>query len=448
MRKVRTVIPLAFVIAFCWQAAMVAQTPQTDSIRPLKISDKLITLQDPEVIIMQNPYYKSQYAKLIPIYRFNTKVPILQDAKLLSLSSDKISLTNKETNPLLSIQPTGIQQFLLGLKIDRNNLYNVFSKNPTLLNTCFSDLESSKLNFNQIAADPVEINNKMVDIKKASKGFELIKLDRKYWDFGWESNIQFSQNYVSKNWYKGGGSNLNLYNKQLFTYNYNRGKISWINELEWRLSAYTSEADTISKFRVADDLLRLHTNFGIQAYESLFYTLDAETKTSLFTRREENKREVLSALFSPVMLNVGLGMRYVLDKKYTSTYGRRIRLSANVSPLSYDFRWSYKHKGIDLKRHGFANGKNIYSAFGSNIKIESIFDYSSTISWQSRLNYNTSYKRVEVEWENGLNFAISRFFSTRINVMLRYDDAVPITPENPSPIQINEILSFGFHMII
>lgn len=37
--------------------------------------------------------------------------------------------------------------------------------------------------------------------------------ERRYWISAFESAVQFSQNYVSENWYKGGSSNLNLFTK-------------------------------------------------------------------------------------------------------------------------------------------------------------------------------------------------------------------------------------------
>ena len=163
--------------------------------------------------------------------------------------------------------------------------------------------------------------------------------------------------------------------------------------------------------------------------------------------REENKTERLSALFSPVAVSMGLGMKYVLDKKYPSRYGRRLRLDINLAPLAYDFRWSMR-TDIDMKRHGFGEGKRIYSAFGSMLKAEMIFDITSFLSWRSFLYYNTSYHRVETEWENGLNYAFSRFFSARVNVQLRFDDAAPRTKEMYSRLQINQLLSIGFAMTL
>ena len=46
--------------------------------------------------------------------------------------------------------------------------------------------------------------------------------ERRYWISAFESAIQFSQNYVSENWYKGGSSNLNLFTKNNLKYDYKK----------------------------------------------------------------------------------------------------------------------------------------------------------------------------------------------------------------------------------
>ena len=67
------------------------------------------------------------------------------------------------------------------------------------------------------------------------------------------------------------------------------------------------------------------------------------------------------------------------------------------------------------------------------------------LTWTSRLYFNTSYKNVEVEWENTLDMALTRYFSTRFNLNLRYDDAVLPYPGWHRYLQYNELLSFGFN---
>lgn len=443
----------SFLLSLCilTSIALGASTPSTSTARdtifldPLPSAPRLQDLLDKSHSVAPNPFYQSTLPRIIEVLLFNRPVPYSKLFDPLNYEPiTSLPIVQQDHNE----SPMRLNQFLLGRALDNQILTQITQSNYNLLKEERSKLLASRVTADFVEVSPAKLKAPKVKLEPHIEELPSFTLARKYWKFGYESLIQFSQNYVSKNWHKGGGNNLNLYNRQYFNATYTRDKISWMNELEWRLSAYTSEADTISKFRVADDLLRLHSNFGLQAYKSLYYTLDAEVKTSLFTRREENKREVLSALFSPVNFNVGLGMRYSLDWNSPSFYGRKIKLSVILSPLAYDLRWSYKTKGMDLTRHGFALGKNFYQAIGSTLRADCLFDITSAISWQSRFYYNTSYHRVEIEWDNSLNLAISRFFSTRFMVQLRFDDAVPRSPENRTKLQFNELFSFGFRYIL
>lgn len=281
----------------------------------------------------------------------------------------------------------------------------------------------------------------------ASDQLHGVSLGRKYWFPGLESNIQFSQTYISPNWHKGGNSALALHSKQLLRLSYEKDKVNWLNELEWRLGLNAEIRDSLQGHNVSDDLLRLRSNLGIKAFKGWYYSLDVEARTQAFEQRSEDKTIVYSAFASPLTLTAGLGMKWVVDNKSKTHYGRRFRLDLNIAPLAYDFKWSAR-KDIDMTRHGFEEGKNIYSAIGSMLRANMIWDFTDTFAWESRLYYNTSYKRVETEFENSLVFAFSRYISTRINVLLRYDDAVPITPENKSRLQIYEMLTIGFDLKI
>ena len=281
----------------------------------------------------------------------------------------------------------------------------------------------------------------------ASDQLHGVSLGRKYWFPGLESNIQFSQTYISPNWHKGGNSALALHSKQLLRLSYEKDKVNWLNELEWRLGLNAEIRDSLQGYNVSDDLLRLRSNLGIKAFKGWYYSLDVEARTQAFEQRSEDKTIVYSAFASPLTLTAGIGMKWVVDNKSKTHYGRRFRLDLNIAPLAYDFKWSAR-KDIDMTRHGFEEGKNIYSAIGSMLRANMIWDFTDTFAWESRLYYNTSYKRVETEFENSLVFAFSRYISTRINVLLRYDDAVPITPENKSRLQIYEMLTIGFDLKI
>ena len=65
-----------------------------------------------------------------------------------------------------------------------------------------------------------------------------VEFGRKYWILSGEHSLQFSQNYFSENWHKGGTSNLNFNNYHVIRANYQKKNVRFNNMLEWRFSIY------------------------------------------------------------------------------------------------------------------------------------------------------------------------------------------------------------------
>ncbi|AEE13116.1 DUF3078 domain-containing protein [Porphyromonas asaccharolytica] len=390
---------------------LLLQTPLSSAVSVIP------TIQSPELSIDLTPSLVSNGDPLATaLHREELQLPILQQYYERSLQS---------VNQLKLAIPTLITRREGDLLAHRIDMTTVGSSKPAVdaaINTPFAGVN-------------------------ASDQLHGVTLGRKYWFPGLESNIQFSQTYISPNWHKGGNSALALHSKQLLRLSYEKDKVNWLNELEWRIGLNAEIRDSLQGYNISDDLLRLRSNLGIKAFKGWYYSLDVEARTQAFEQKSEDKTVIYSAFASPLTLTAGLGMKWVVDNKSKTHYGRRFRLDLNIAPLAYDFKWSAR-KDIDMTRHGFEEGKNIYSAIGSMLRANMIWDFTDTFAWESRLYYNTSYKRVETEFENSLIFAFNRYFSTRVNVLLRYDDAVPLTPENRSRLQIYEMLTVGFDLKI
>lgn len=271
--------------------------------------------------------------------------------------------------------------------------------------------------------------------------------DRRYWTSSFESSLRFSQNYVSPNWYKEGTSNLNILTKNLFQYDYARDRIQLKNLLQIDVSVYTASDDTLRNYKFGDNLLRFYSNFGYRAFSRWFYTLDGEFKAPLFTNYKKNTDVPQVAFLSPFIVNTGLGMKYDLEKKFRARH-RSLKLSVNIAPISYTYMYSLDAT-VDRSPHGFAKTatglyERTFHKFGSTIRMDMVLKPNRNVTWKSRLYYNTTYQNVLAEFENSLDMAISRFFSTMINVYMRFDDSVTKTPGYDSYVQTNEVLSFGF----
>lgn len=273
------------------------------------------------------------------------------------------------------------------------------------------------------------------------------EIERRYWIPSLESSVQFSQNYISDNWYKGGASNLNLYMRTYLALEYIRDQVRWKTELEDKLSLYSTDASVSGqRYRIGEDLLRLRSNFGLKANKKWSYTIDAELRTQLFSTYNDDRTITQAAFLSPMTTNIGLGMQYNHSYKSSKVYGRKVSLSMNIAPLSHTWRMSIR-KDIDLKRHGLTPEVAYYHKVGSTLRGQLQWDFNMDISWTSRVYLNSNFASVEAEWENTLNMRISRYLSTRINIHLRFDDSVvPKRSEGWSKyIQVNELLSFGFN---
>lgn len=269
-------------------------------------------------------------------------------------------------------------------------------------------------------------------------------IQRKYWIYTGEHSLQFSQNYFSSNWHKGGTSNLNINNSHVIKANYKKNKVRFNNTLEWRLSLFSAPEDTIRSIRIGEDFVRYYGDLGVDAFVRKWsYSTNLEVKTQLFNNYAVNSNELRSAFLSPLYANAGIGMKYQLDEKSTKVRSRRLQLTVALAPFSGNLRYVY-HPNVPATRYGIPEGKSMLFNFGTTVTSMLTYDISRDVSWNSRFKYFTNYKNMEAEFENTLNLALTRFLSTRIYVNLRYDDSVK--PDDKFKyLQVNEVLSFGLN---
>lgn len=326
---------------------------------------------------------------------------------------------------------------------------NYFIENPTKIKLSTSALSGVKQTATD--SDVREKFNPFKELLSSQTSFSLekpdvegVKIGRVYWIKTAEHSLQFSQNYYSPNWHKGGTSNLNINSNQVFNVNYQKDKVRFNNRLEWRLSVFSTPDDTLRSYRIGDDMIRYYGDFGLDAYKkSWSYSTNLEAKTQLFNNYDPNKPELRSALLSPLYVNAGIGMKYNLDKRSKTVRHRRTRLAISISPLSLNYRYVGNDE-VNEKRYGIPEGKSSIFDKGSTVVSNLTYDFSKYISWTSRFKYFTNYSKVEAEFENTLNMSLSQFFSTRIYLHLRYDDSVP-SHSDYKYLQINEVVSFGLN---
>ena len=274
-------------------------------------------------------------------------------------------------------------------------------------------------------------------VLKDDEDLGIIVRKPNFWTFKTDLSLQFTQNYVSDNWYKGGESNNALLATVTIDANFNnKKKISWDNKLEMRLGFQTSRDDSEHKFRTNTDLLRLTNKLGVQAFKNWYYTIMLQSWSQFYKGYKANDPKVYSDFMSPFESLLSIGMDYKLSKK-------NFNISAAISPLALKFKY------VDRKELSPSFGVNAGSHTkwerGSNITVNSRWNICKQISWVSRLYYFTDYRKVQVEWENTFDLKINDFLSTRFFIYPRFDDSVA-RQEGKSYLQLNEILSLGFKM--
>ncbi|MGI6219725.1 MAG: DUF3078 domain-containing protein [Bacteroidaceae bacterium] len=269
--------------------------------------------------------------------------------------------------------------------------------------------------------------------RKNITGVKLVKPS--FWNFSASSSLQFSQLYVSDNWYKGGENNLNLQSYFIFKFNYNnRKKIQWDNTLEIKEGFNTTSSDTLRNIHMNNDLLRYTGKIGLQAISNWYYTISTQFSTQLFNGYPTNSDTRTSGFLSPAYLSIGIGMDYKLNKS-------KLNLSVVLAPLNYDLKF-VKDAAIEETQYGIEDGKFALHTYGS--KITSTFDWQifSFVKYTSRFEGFTNYERTEGSWENTLDFFVNRYIKASLFWHIRFDDNVYRAP-GESYFQYYELFSFG-----
>lgn len=102
-----------------------------------------------------------------------------------------------------------------------------------------------------------------------------------FWAISGNGYAQFSQNYISDNWYKGGESTVSLLSGAVLQFNYDdKQKVQFENKIEWKLGFISAPSDTVHQYKTSEDLLRLSSKFGYKAITNWYYTIRPSSRPS------------------------------------------------------------------------------------------------------------------------------------------------------------------------
>lgn len=237
-----------------------------------------------------------------------------------------------------------------------------------------------------------------------------------FWSFGADTYMQFIQNYVSSNWYKGGQSNYSMVSSVTLQANYNnKQKVKWENKLEMKLGFQTTHDDTLHSYKTSEDLLRYTGKLGLQASKRWYYTLQAVANTQFMRGYNTNNPTVFSDFASPFNLNISFGMDYSVN-----WFKGKVKGSIHLAPLAYNFK--YVSRLALSKRYGVDAGHHSLGDKGSTFTIDVTTVFSPNVKWKTRMWGYTTYERSELEWENTFSFQLNRYISTNLFLYPRFDD--------------------------
>lgn len=342
---------------------------------------------------------------------------------------------------MLRLKPQDGVMDSLGTMLDQT-LMEVYLKRPDLVRNTESHLKEvgaplvaqSKPKKNhpdiveQVAPKAIEVDAAPMDIVITRPNF---------WTIGGDYYLQFLQNYVSDNWYKGGESNYSVLGRVTMFANYNnKQKIKWDNKVEMRLGYQTSKGDTVHTLKTSDDMIRYTGKLGLQASKKWYYTIQLVGQTQFTHGYKSNDKKVYSDFFSPFNLNLSVGMDYNVD-----WFNHRLKGSAHLAPLA--FNWKYVGRASLATRYGLDEGKHGMTDYGSECTFDLAWQIADNIKWKTRLWGYTTYKRAEIEWENTITFQFNRYISTNIFLYPRFDDGVK-RKDDDSYWQFKEFMSVGF----
>lgn len=237
-----------------------------------------------------------------------------------------------------------------------------------------------------------------------------------FWKFAGDYYLQFLQNYVSENWYKGGESNYSMLGSVTLQANYNnKQKVKFENKLEMKLGFQSTNGDTLRTFRSTDDMIRYTGKLGLQATRKWYYTLQLIAQSQFMRGYKSNETKVYSDFLSPLNVNLSIGMDY-------SVNWLKNRLTGNIhlAPLAYNMR--YVGRQALATNYGLEEGKKTLNDYGSEFTFDLKWNVLDNFSWQTRLYGYTTYERFELEWENTLTFQFNRYISCKLFLYPRFDD--------------------------
>lgn len=267
------------------------------------------------------------------------------------------------------------------------------------------------------------------------------EIEKRHWLHIFNVAVQFSQAYLSKNWYQGGSNYLSLLSNLLWDVQLNQTwhpNMIFQSTLSYKLGLNATHDNQLHKYTISEDLFQYNLKFGYKAAHHWYYSFTTQFKTQLLNNYPIDSEVRTASFLTPSNLNLGLGMTYTKENAK-----KTIVFNASISPLSYNLITAID-PNVDHNQFGLPQSAKTQSKFGSSAEITFNWKLFSNIFYNTRLFLFTDYHNSQADWQNTLEFQFNRFFSTQLYANLRYDSTADIAlAPNWKRWMLKEILSVG-----
>ncbi|MCM1371545.1 MAG: DUF3078 domain-containing protein [Bacteroides sp.] len=333
---------------------------------------------------------------------------------------------------------------LVSMYLVNDAFANMYVNRPGLVVQTDSNIKQAgtlRKDVQQPLTSDTKLSDKVVTVnldKELDENVELVTRKPNFWKFPGSGSLQFTQNYFSENWHKGGDNNYAMQGFLTLNANYdNKQKIQWENKLEAQLGFQTtSKSDKYHSMKPTNNLLRLTTKLGYKAYKTLYYTTQVQVSTQIVPAYDDNTNNLRTAIFSPMDMTVSVGLDYKFATKNNKFNG-----NAYLAPCAYNMRY-VKHDEL-VTRYGVEQGKHAYHKFGPNITVNYNWQIAKNISWNSRIYWISNFEYTNIEWENTFKFAINKYLNATLFANPKFDDSSPSYKGDHGYLMMREWFSLG-----
>lgn len=321
-------------------------------------------------------------------------------------------------------------------------MYRYMLRNPEAVDYAFWNLPAPVRLADEDTSLAAFIRNQNVP-RPAEQEAQIVDMgqQRIYWLHKLQGSLQFSQAYLSPNWYQGGNNYLSLIINAYWNVQLNQvyhPNLLFESTLQYKLGLNSTPQDKYHDYSISEDLFQWNMKAGLKAFNHWFYSVTGQFKTQLLNSYGKDSEVRRASFLSPGDLTLGLGMTYNYANKK-----RTFKFNAAVSPISYNLKTCIDSQ-INPTSFGIDELKKSKSQIGSSADLTCDWTIVSNINYRSRLFLFTDYSYFLGDWENTFSFNINRFLSTQIYLHLRYDSQKGNHAKSWNHWMLKEILSFGF----